>query len=199
MRLRQPVPLRVCQHCRVEYRSARAASKYCSQACSGVAVNAPRHAPPKPCPVCSAPVVRKFKHARTVCSRRCGGVLNAQRDRKHAHICVDCHEPFIGSSRQLFCSRLCRSRQKDRIRHRPDAERFAPREIFERDDWTCHLCGDACDQTARVPSSLAATLDHVIPVSLGGPHTRANVRCAHFSCNTRRGTRHVAAYLAVSA
>ena len=38
-----------------------------------------------------------------------------------------------------------------------------------------------------VPSPLAATVDHVIPVSRGGPHARGNVRCAHFSCNTKRG------------
>lgn len=33
----------------------------------------------------------------------------------------------------------------------------------------------------------APTLDHVIPLAKGGEHSRANVRCAHFICNSRRG------------
>lgn len=67
-----------------------------------------------------------------------------------------------------------------------DVETFDPTEIFERDQWTCHLCGELADQDAKVPAYKAPTLDHVIPLAHGGPHTRDNVRCAHFICNSRR-------------
>ena len=52
--------------------------------------------------------------------------------------------------------------------------------IAERDRWICHLCGK------RVPRN-TMTLDHLIPISKGGPHTDWNVALAHRSCNSRRG------------
>ncbi len=32
-------------------------------------------------------------------------------------------------------------------------------------------------------------MDHIIPVSKGGAHTRQNLRLAHFLCNSKRGDR----------
>lgn len=62
------------------------------------------------------------------------------------------------------------------------AELFTLDEIFERDGGICHLCNKKVRR--RV-----ATMDHIIPVSLGGPHTRANVALAHHSCNSSKGNR----------
>jgi hypothetical protein len=55
-------------------------------------------------------------------------------------------------------------------------ERISPREVFERDNWTCYLCDNEVE-------SADATIDHVIPLSRGGQHIRSNVRCAHLRCN----------------
>jgi 5-methylcytosine-specific restriction endonuclease McrA len=58
-------------------------------------------------------------------------------------------------------------------------ERFARRDIFERDGGRCAYCG----------RSVAADnwhLDHVVPVSKGGGHTRANVVVACPTCNLRK-------------
>lgn len=62
------------------------------------------------------------------------------------------------------------------------AERFALDEIYERDEHICHLCGLLADRSE-------ASIDHLTPVSLGGLHTRANVKLAHRSCNARKGNR----------
>lgn len=108
------------------------------------------------------------------------------------HVCAECHGSFIGLRRQQFCSARCNRKSKKRLRDvggRLGSERFSPREIFERDNWTCHLCGDHCDRAASVPARLAPTLDHLTPISKGGVHSRANVKCAHFSCNSKRGAR----------
>lgn len=67
------------------------------------------------------------------------------------------------------------------------AERFTLDEIFERDAGICSLCGGAVERHGQ--HSLSATMDHVIPVTKGGPHTRANVKLAHRGCNTRKGNR----------
>lgn len=61
----------------------------------------------------------------------------------------------------------------------PDAELFTLDEIYQRDHGICYLCGKEVDHASR-------TMDHVIPVVLGGPHTRANVRLACRSCNSRK-------------
>src|SRR5581483_6330466 len=60
------------------------------------------------------------------------------------------------------------------------AERFAPSEIYERDGGRCHIC-------KRPVSASRFHLDHLIPLSLGGPHTRENVAIAHPRCNIKRG------------
>lgn len=69
--------------------------------------------------------------------------------------------------------------------------RFRRSDIFERDQYTCHLCGRQTDPLIRVPDPFAPTLDHVVPLSKGGSHTEGNIRTACFICNSRRGDRSV--------
>jgi 5-methylcytosine-specific restriction endonuclease McrA len=66
-------------------------------------------------------------------------------------------------------------------------ELFTLDDIFDRDRGICHLCGQAVDRHRN------ATMDHVIPITRGGPHTLANVKLAHRGCNTRKGNRILAA------
>lgn len=61
-------------------------------------------------------------------------------------------------------------------------ESFTRLEIAERDNWSCHICGGPVTQDNW-------SLDHLLPISLGGPHTRENVALAHHVCNARRGNR----------
>lgn len=68
-------------------------------------------------------------------------------------------------------------------------ERFTHAEVFERDGWICQLCGDPTDCTAIFPDPLSPSLDHIVPLSRGGEHSRANTQCAHLSCNIQKGNR----------
>lgn len=55
---------------------------------------------------------------------------------------------------------------------------------------TCWRCGHYIDQTLDHRHPLSSTVDHVIPLSLGGdPLDLANLRHAHRRCNSRRGNR----------
>ncbi|HAM59543.1 MAG TPA: hypothetical protein DCQ64_30695 [Candidatus Rokubacteria bacterium] len=54
--------------------------------------------------------------------------------------------------------------------------------VYERDNGRCGLCGR---RVARTDMSI----DHIIPIIAGGPHTYANIQLAHLSCNSRRGHR----------
>lgn len=71
-----------------------------------------------------------------------------------------------------------------RTRGASHAEKFTLDEIFERDGGVCYLCHEDCPRNQ-------ATMDHIVPVSPphNGPHTRANVKLAHRSCNTRKHTK----------
>ena len=52
----------------------------------------------------------------------------------------------------------------------------------------CYLCGLPIDRTVDPRSRWAPSVDHVIPRSLGGSLTApANLRAAHYGCNSKRG------------
>lgn len=69
------------------------------------------------------------------------------------------------------------------------AERFTSREIFERDGWTCQICGLQLDPAIKFPDNRSASIDHIVPISQGGQHTRANVQAACMGCNRSKGGR----------
>lgn len=52
---------------------------------------------------------------------------------------------------------------------------------------SCHLCGHRVNKCLSGKHKLGPTLDHVIPVDLGGPDTLENSRLAHNKCNASRG------------
>ena len=60
-------------------------------------------------------------------------------------------------------------------------------EVFERDNWICHLCLEKIDKRLTRDSWMRATLDHVIPLSKGGAHTYENVKASHWLCNMQKG------------
>jgi len=67
------------------------------------------------------------------------------------------------------------------------SERVDPVEIFERDKWHCKLC--KCKTPRELQGSLAPSapsLDHIIPLVLGGPHTRRNLQCLCRTCNIKK-------------
>lgn len=68
-------------------------------------------------------------------------------------------------------------------------EKFLHRDVFDRDAWVCGICAEPVDRDLAYPHPMSVSLDHVIPISLGGPHTMANTRCSHLSCNVRRNNR----------
>lgn len=116
-------------------------------------------------------------------------------------ICEVCGRKFTGDNRNyLRCSPECRKAgvnranlkfvQKRRAMERhPGAESIAPREVLERDEWTCGLCGDPIDRAFRAPHPGTPSIDHILPLSRGGTHTWDNVQAAHLGCNVKKGNR----------
>ena len=116
-------------------------------------------------------------------------------------VCEVCGTAFIGSKKQyLRCSPECKVIGQNRanmkfvqarraIERDPTAEKIPPRAIFERDGWTCALCGEAIHPSFKAPHPGTPSIDHLVPLGLGGTHTRTNVQAAHLGCNVRKGCR----------
>jgi len=87
-------------------------------------------------------------------------------------------------------------REQDRrrrilIRAAGPVESITATEIGERDDWVCGICQDTVrlvDARPDAPRALSPSIDHIIPVSRGGKHTRSNVRITHLWCNVERNS-----------
>ena len=65
-------------------------------------------------------------------------------------------------------------------------ESYRAEDIFDRDGWTCHLCGKSIDPSVPRTEPFGATIDHLIPTSQGGYDNPTNVAAAHRQCNVRR-------------
>lgn len=70
-----------------------------------------------------------------------------------------------------------------------ETEQFTDLEIFERDEWICGICHHPIDPLLRHPNPDSVSLDHIVPVSDGGAHTRANTQASHLLCNMIKGNR----------
>ena len=56
-------------------------------------------------------------------------------------------------------------------------------EIYQRDNWTCQLCGvDLKDRPGEIH------VDHIVPLARGGLHYRANLWTTCQTCNLSKGT-----------
>jgi hypothetical protein len=62
-------------------------------------------------------------------------------------------------------------------------------QLASRDGWECWICENDIDADAVVGSANAASMDHVVPKSLGGTSSDDNLRLAHRRCNSSRGSK----------
>ncbi len=53
--------------------------------------------------------------------------------------------------------------------------------LFDRDNGICGICGKAVKRSGE------RSIDHIIPLSMGGHHIWSNVQLAHLKCNMGRG------------
>lgn len=112
--------------------------------------------------------------------------------------CEVCGNLQVGRRGKRFCDRECYRKWHHRSRLARNARkarkmmeratRVDRRAIYERDAWTCWLCGRLARQDVHYNHPLAPTIDHVVPVADGGKHEPGNLLLAHRVCNVRRGT-----------
>ena len=164
------------------------------------------------CGICGDRYWRTRKQSRHVCSDvNCRRAANAKigRDRykpvegEMAGRCLECGTEFARrrgrgcGAKVYFCSARCsiRSNKREvRARRRSKTAIWAEhsqvirfRDVWDRDGGRCYICGKLCFRQFTGTNPLTPTLDHKIPLALGGTHTMENAGVAHFICNTFKG------------
>ena len=192
--------------------------KYCSNGCRDRwhHQNKKNKLPNKECAICHKPF---FGWANAqCCSLDCSSIQSAMTHKANGQQreCVVCGKTFwVDSSHldSLGCSKRCtqslyRKNNGDKCRDKVQRynakkngntiEQFNPLLIYERDNWTCQICGKKVKRNGKAHHPLQPSIDHIIPISLGGSHSRLNVRCTHLNCNLTRGNRGPAQLLLVN-
>lgn len=79
--------------------------------------------------------------------------------------------------------------RKGKRRHHPERQirRWVRSQLIRRSRGACEYCGCAVEFTHGKDNS--ATLDHVIPLALGGQSAPANMRVACRACNQDKGAK----------
>lgn len=97
---------------------------------------------------------------------------------------------------KLGIFRLCKDcNNSHRARRSPSSRDYTNWEVFERDEFTCYLCEDVLDPTVRHPDPKSLSIDHVFPISRGGPDNKDNVRTACLECNLDKRAMTVEEYM----
>jgi len=65
-------------------------------------------------------------------------------------------------------------------------EDFNPTEVMERDRYVCQLCGRKTRPDYNRYHPLFPNLDHIVPLSKGGAHTKGNTQCLCRECNATK-------------
>lgn len=191
-------------------------NRFCTMQCKKDAAAAIRPAPYSPCyglhcKECSKPFVSKTNKLR--CSRACELALfrrmalsYARTKHKEAARVVACEQcecqfsPLYGYGNSTLCTPCAEQRtkvarkiakmQRKALMRGVEAERVDPMRVFARDKWRCKLCGIATPKHKRgTYDDDAPELDHIVPISKGGPHTYLNTQCACRKCNNIKSDR----------
>lgn len=153
-----------------------------------------------------------FEPEFSVDCRVCGGqffqsVTGADRC-ENCQSCLVCQEFVPEDVEQKFdslCSAECGTdlesqlhalaKRVERNARRRGSNYSGRAEIFERDNWTCHLCGYGIDRELLWPASGSPVLDHVVPRVKGGADSADNLKAAHALCNNRKRDMDLEVYL----
>ena len=203
-RSRRKLIRRTCGACGRSFSGSRKV-KYCSSGCRSEArpPRAPKVAtPPRADRVCLCGSSFTPSGPQIHCSRKCRRKANDPRPTRFS-TCKYCESEYVlvTNSRKDCCrSDDCRSRahsaaqakynMQRRFRKRGlRSERVDPHVVFDRDEWTCKICGDPIDQGLEYPDPGYPSIDHIVPLVRGGVHTYENVQASHLRCNLKKGAR----------
>jgi DNA repair ATPase RecN len=66
--------------------------------------------------------------------------------------------------------------------HEPYTDNY----IYERDNWTCGICGQKINKRIKYPHPRSKSIDHILAISKGGADAPINLQAAHLICNVHK-------------
>lgn len=160
---------RKCERCGIGFNARYSRARFCSSKCWRKTTRTLKDQVRK-CAVCErefTPKAKAQKHCGLACSSAKRGDPERSRTREYA------------------------LKNKRRAKLRESGQFIERRAIFERDGWMCQLCGEPVTDGLHYTHPMCATLDHIVPIALGGEHVQENVQLAHMRCNSRKGKKWV--------
>lgn len=164
----KPKVARPCRFCGESFESKRDDAQFCSRVCTT------KWGDENSLARCSEPDCDRGVRAKGLCNRHW---------RRKAR--ADGREPNPAWTESRKANYHKRRAQKVGTQ----VEDLRPIDIYERDIWICGLCSTPVDPDCAWPDPMSPSLDHVLPLSLGGTHTYENVQLAHLTCNVSKGNR----------
>ena len=161
----------ICWGCFDQFRPEDRRSKYCSEECKKL-------------------VVKERREAWYLDNRE-----------KHLKQCKEWREKNPDRWRDINNAGVkeWRAKNPDKVKSQRYARRVREKEahvehvsidvLIRRDRGKCMLCGDPVNLTAERGTRRAPSIDHVVPLSLGGEHSYENCQLAHIECNSKKGNR----------
>jgi 5-methylcytosine-specific restriction endonuclease McrA len=129
----------------------------------------------KPCAICGKAVGYEMGAPKKYCSDTCIKVGRRTYKKTEAAKAI---------------KRAAKSRRRALKRGSKQAVRIDPIKVFDRDGWRCQICGVSTPHKLRgTHKNRAPELDHIVPLSKGGPHTWGNVQCACRECNNLKSNK----------
>lgn len=145
----------------------------------------------------------KYKQLRKYCSKKCqikalhkSNQENGMWEKKIKQTCGYCGKTYYVAQCQnlfKFCSNKCcnafwgkkyRANKKNVV-----SKDYSFAEVCEKDKYICQLCGKPVDTSLNYPDPMSASIDHIYPISKGGPDIIENVQLTHLSCNIRKNNK----------
>jgi len=147
-----------------------------------------------------------YANLRAFCSSRCQQYVQSNKhwlgegpsSRVYFYPCPDCSAPILsrvrnGSHKVCQPCRIMRNKainaRKNHARRAAGAAVLSVADIAERDGCRCHICHRKVDLSLSGKAKWGPTIEHIVPVSLGGTNDPGNLALAHRHCNTARGNR----------
>jgi hypothetical protein len=147
-----------------------------------------------------------YTHHRAFCSSDCTAYFFSNRHwlgegpstQIYFRPCPDCQTPVTmtnkgGTLKVCECCRVSRNKaingRKNHARRANGALALSVDQLAARDGTRCHICCRKVDMSLSGQHKWGPTIEHILPVSLGGTNDANNLALAHRHCNTARGNR----------
>lgn len=111
---------------------------------------------------------------------------------KTLDMCKKCYRKHMRDNEDIYKFKETQ-RRNSRIRRarkrKAPSENYTTQEVYNKTNGVCGICGERIILGAKVNDPMRLTVDHIIPLSLGGTDYFNNVQPAHSICNSKKNNR----------